>query len=437
MLKTYGLPIISITINMPGPIKDLKISRCLCDYAVDRIKAAFSITEARVRYLTTGPEAILAVDADPDAIKAAAMAIEEGQAFGRLLDIDVFTADGILVSRRQQGKSRRCLVCGGETVLCMREKSHSPEDLARAVTLLLVNFSAYVTRDVSPVAEKIGAAAVEAMLYEVTCTPAPGLVDRDNSGAHDDMDFYSFMSSSAALSLAMARTAQAGLNHDAAPVELLPVLRVIGLEGEQAMLDATRGVNTQKGLLFSLGIACAAAGYLYRQGQPVTAAAVLGMIRKITHGIVERELGRAAEKTEDLLTAGERLYRDYGITGIRGEMEQGLPAVHKEALPALRKALAEGLHVNDALVHTLLVLMLYVDDTTVMHRHDPHKMRHWVRERARAALDAGGMATEQGRRLITLLDEEFIAHNVSPGGAADLLAVTWFLHRLEGLIEMA
>lgn len=433
MLRKSSLPLVSITINMPGPVKDLTIIRRLCDYAVDRVKAAFTIHESSVLYLPTGPEAMLVVDADPQKIKAAAVAIEEDKPFGRLLDIDVFTVDGSLVSRRQQGKYRNCLLCGRETVICMRERTHTSAELAAAVKALLTHFLAYLTRHVSAEAQRIGALAVEAMLYEVTCTPAPGLVDRDNSGAHQDMDFYSFMSSSAALSLAMARTAQAGLNHDGPIAELLPVLRSIGAGAEKAMFDATNGVNTQKGLLFSLGIATAAAGYLCQQGRRLTVPAVLDTIILITEGIVERELERAVYKDDKELTAGERLYRDYGITGIRGEMERGMPAVRSTALPALRKELSAGLSVNDSLVHTLLVLMVIVDDTTVMHRHDPDKMRGWVREKAQTVLDAGGMAKKQGRRLASYLDDEFIAHNVSPGGAADMLAVTWFLHRLESL----
>lgn len=245
------------------------------------------------------------------------------------------------------------------------------------------------------------------------------------------MDFFSFMASSAALSTHMARTAQAGINHDGAAAKLLPVLRVIGIEAERDMLSATRGINTQKGLLFSLGIAAAAAGQIVRRGEKITAGNVLDLISEITEGIVERELNRSASRPESELTAGEKLYRKYKITGIRGEMEAGLPTVRKLALPALKSALLQGLSHNDALVNTLLYLMTSVDDTTVMNRHNPDKMRCWVVPKAKAALAVGGMATREGREMLEQLDREFISHNVSPGGAADLLAVTWFLYRLE------
>ena len=292
------------------------------------------------------------------------------------------------------------------------------------------------TRWIGPFAETVGSLAVEAMLYEVTCTPSPGLVDRVNSGAHTDMDFYSFMSSSAALSVCLARCVQAGLNHQGVSPALLPVLRQIGIEGEVRMLKATGGVNTQKGLLFSLGIVAAAVGWLRQtQGKP-DSAAILQSVAEMTTGLVARELGRI-ERPETHWTAGERLYRLHGVTGIRGEMEQGLPAIGQHGLPALRKAMADNLGVNHALLQTLLVLMTVVDDTTVMNRHHPDKMRLWAKGKAQEALLAGGLYTVQGHSLLADMDREFIEHNVSPGGVADLLAVTWFLYRLENTPQTA
>ena len=292
------------------------------------------------------------------------------------------------------------------------------------------------TRLISPFAETVGSLAVEAMLYEVTCTPSPGLVDRVNSGAHTDMDFYSFMSSSAALSICMARCVQAGLNHGGTLPALLPVLRQIGIDGEARMLQATGGVNTQKGLLFSLGIVAAAVGWLQHTRNRQDSGSILQCVAAMTAGIVTRELGNM-DKSVTSLTAGEKLYRLHGVTGIRGEMEQGLPAVLEHGLPTLRQAMADHLTVNSALLQTLLVLMTVVDDTTVMNRHHPDKMRLWAKGKAREALRAGGLYTAQGQALLEGMDTEFIEHNVSPCGGADLLAVTWFLYRLENTTQTA
>ena len=432
MLANSGLTLVSITVNMPGPIKDGMLLRKLCNYAAEKIKSRANVREEQIHYMWTGPEALLSVDSNnAQAIKSVAISIEEANSFGRLLDIDVFTPAGDLVSRQQQGKGRNCLVCGQPALVCMREQNHTADELNEAVEALLADFSAYLARRISLTAEKIGALALQAMLYEASCTPAPGLVDRVNSGAHTDMDFYTFMASSSALSMAMARTAQAGINHNDTLPKLLPVLRSIGKQAEREMLCATNGINTQKGLLFSLGIVTAAAGWLWREKRQLKTTEVLNTAARIVAGIVERELGVLAGKGEKVLTAGERLYRDHGITGIRGELEQGLPAISDCALPMLKKSLEEGLSINDALLNTLLTLMTCVDDTTVMNRHNPEKMRSWVRDKAQSVLAEGGAATSKGRLKAEALDEEFTANNISPGGAADLLAVTWFLYQLE------
>lgn len=431
----YPGVMVSITLNMPGAVKDTPILRRLRDYAVQEMKKKFETIAENLVNPVTGPEALLAIHDEGWTVKEAAVKIEEKCTFSRLLDIDVFDRTGMLLSRRDKGKERCCFVCGGEFTVCRREKRHTSEELLAVVERLLNQFRADESRCISPAAGRIGALAIEAMLYEVTCTPSPGLVDRVNSGAHQDMDFYSFMASSAALSSSMSRCAQAGILHKGDLIALLPVLRVIGLEGEQAMLAATKGVNTQKGLVFLLGIMAGVAGWLHGCSLPVTAESVLENAAYMVSGIVEKELAGAAHKDPAQWTAGERLYVTYGITGIRGELAEGLPAVKNKALPALQEALAKGLSLNDALIHTLLVLMTCVDDTTVMHRHHPDKMRIWVREQAQRVIAAGSMETAQGRKQCQDLDESFIRENVSPGGVADLLAVTWFLHGLALLPE--
>lgn len=433
--KKYPGTMVSITLNVPGAVKDTPLLRRLRDFAAGQVRTQFATVAEEQFNPATGPEALLAVAGEGWPVKDAAVEVEEHFAFSRLLDIDVFDPSGMLLSRRDKGKERTCFICGGQFVLCRREGRHTPEELLAVVEKLLHAFRAYESRWISVAAEKIGALATEAMLYEVTCTPSPGLVDRVNSGAHDDMDFYSFMASSAALGNTMNRCAQAGILHHDDIVTLLPVLRVVGLEGEKTMLAATEGVNTQKGLLFLLGIMAGVAGWLRARALPLTAEAILKNAASMVRGIVEKELAGAADKDPAQWTAGERLYVAYGVTGIRGELAAGLPTVQDRALPALQKALGGGLSVNDSLIHTLLLLMTCVEDTTVMHRHHPDKMRIWVREEAQRVIAAGGMETQEGRRLCQELDDRFIAENVSPGGAADLLAVTWFLYRVSSLSQ--
>lgn len=96
----------------------------------------------------------------------------------------------------------------------------------------------------------------------------------------------------------------------------------------------------------------------------------------------------------------------------------------------LKLALAAGLSLNDALVHTLMNLMTVVEDTTILNRHGMEILLD-VQKRAKCIMDIGGMLTDIGKRQIIALDEVFIARNISPGGVADLLVATYFLYLVE------
>jgi len=280
--------------------------------------------------------------------------------------------------------------------------------------------------------EIIGTTALEAMLLEAACAPAPGLVDRYNSGAHDDMDIFTFIKSSSALGPAMYRCAMAGWEHKGCSAGLLPVLRYIGCEAEQTMLAATDGVNTQKGLLFLLGVITAAAALAIQNqsGQPVLEQTVT-QAAGICQGMVERELAVLKRQLPNRkLTAGERLYLQYGVTGVRGEIEAGLPVVQTKGLPYFREALANELPLNDALVHSLVGLMTATEDTTILNRHDMTTLLD-VQQQAQQIMNLGGMLSQAGRTAIQQLDDTFSNNRISPGGAADLLAVTYFLYAIE------
>ena len=269
----------------------------------------------------------------------------------------------------------------------------------------------------------IGRLALEAMLVEVSVTPKPGLVDRDNAGAHRDMGFFTFLKSAAGLRHCFDDFALAGTTSPSAS-GMFPVLRRIGLEAEHDMFEATGGINTHKGEVFSLGVLSACAGYLSVRGEPLTSDAVLDLAKTVCAGLCEADFAETRRKPRSLLTKGERVYLEHGIAGIRGEAEAGYPVVRGAGLPALKKYLADGLSMNNALAFTLLHIMAVNYDTNVISRHDLGTAREVMRTAER--LVAEGLTLGKLRAL----DEEFIARNISPSGSADLLAVTYFLHSL-------
>jgi len=270
-------------------------------------------------------------------------------------------------------------------------------------------------------ARDIGALAYGALMEEVSATPKPGLVDRRNSGAHSDMDCNTFAASALALRPhfeAFARTGER-LRHASEP-ELLAALRPMGLAAEADMYQATNGVNTHKGAVFSLGLLCAAAGWRTAQGLDLQPTSVCGTVAAMTAGL-SAELAGAGDGT-----AGARMFRLHGVLGARGEAESGFASARAHGLPILKAGLKRGDDRNTACVRALMALMGAVTDTNVLNRHDMEAAL-WLRAEARRVL--GRFSLEA----VAALDDALIARNISPGGCADLLAVTLMLHGLTDL----
>ncbi len=277
---------------------------------------------------------------------------------------------------------------------------------------------------------KIASLAMEGMLYEVSATPKPGLVDRNNSGAHNDMDYFTFMSSAAALHASFDEFARIGWQYRQRPVqEVLPYLREAGKTAEFKMFSFTQGINTHKGMIFTMGILCGCAGWLLDK-KTLTFENLSECSKRMCHGICEKEYKNLEQKAE--LTKGERMYLEYGCRGVRGEVEQGYPLIKNFSLPYYKKLRTENISVNDALVQTLLHLIADTYDTNILSRHNMNTMKY-CQTYAEKVLKIGGIFTESGRVAIEQMDKDFIEKYISPGGCADLLAVTHFVYCLENL----
>ncbi len=271
------------------------------------------------------------------------------------------------------------------------------------------------------------------MLYEVAASPKPGLVDRNNPGAHDDMDIFTFMDSIAVLSGYYYDCAKEGLDFKGEDyTSLMESLRPLGIEAEKDMFRATEGVNTHKGMIFSLGILAAAAASIYGEtGQErINHRKLARRVEEMTQGICQ-ELDDCLDKPEEDLTYGEYLYKNYNMKGIRGEAESGFETVTDFALVTFKDQLKENKgQINEILVQTLLILMAETEDSNVLGRHDIDTL-YYVQEESRQALELGGIFTKEGLDYIKEMDRDFIARNISSGGAADLLSVTLMFYLIE------
>lgn len=420
LLEAFSHTLICLTLNIPGPRKNNAL--IASGFRLGRRQLLDVLRSSGIPVLhreeiseVTGCEGFYVVDGPADKVKDLTVWLEDSSEFGRLLDVDVLTAEGGKLSR---STGRNCLICGKPASVCGPARAHSAAELWQR-TKEILEAAVWTDR-----ARYIGAMAAKSLLYEVCVTPKPGLVDRVNSGAHRDMDIFTFMASTAALQPYFTDCAQIGLTtREQEARETFRQLRLRGMLAEQEMLRHTGGVNTHKGAIFSLGLACAAAGRL-GGAAPLAPEAVLSQCATMTCGITEQDFRKVTAETAR--TAGEQFYARFGITGIRGQAEAGFPAVTQWGLPALEQGLAMGHSMDRAGGAALLAILAHTDDTNLIARSD-RETQQKTAESVAALLQRDPCPDEAA---LASLDRAFIEKNLSPGGSADLLALTLLIHFL-------
>ena len=248
--------------------------------------------------------------------------------------------------------------------------------------------------------------ATQALQAELDTTPKPGLVDKDNNGAHRDMDYALMQRSIDTLHPYFVKLALLGCA-DALPTHTS--IRDIGIEAERAMLSATNGVNTHKGALFSMGLAVVAAAHEKNTDSLQTTIKALAASfpdTNGTHGSKAKLLSK-------------------GTTAIKGALDnarEGYEMLFAEWLPFYIERRKE--HDAHTLHKTLLRIMCDLDDTNVIYRTDLATAEE-VKQEARALLDNFSEAALKD------MDRHYTTRNISPGGAADMLSLTIFIGSIQ------
>ena len=253
-------------------------------------------------------------------------------------------------------------------------------------------------------------------LSELDTWPKPGLVSYVDQGSHTDMDAGSFEASAAAIEPFFNELTMAG-----AAGANMPELRATGLAAETAMLMATGGVNTHRGAIFGLGLLCAAAGAVWPN---VWRPSGLG-------DLVRRRWGKAILSGPiPLRSHGADALRKFGAGGARAQAAAGFPHATEVGLPALR--LARECRPDDpqaARVHVFFALLAKMEDTNLLHRGGAEGLC-FAQDSADAFLIRGGVRDPDWRSRAAGVHAAFVLRRLSPGGCADLLAITLFMDAL-------
>ncbi|WP_405108681.1 triphosphoribosyl-dephospho-CoA synthase [Paenibacillus sp. FSL K6-1217] len=269
------------------------------------------------------------------------------------------------------------------------------------------------------------------VLAEAVSWPSPGLVSAVSTGCHGDMDIYTFLRSALRIQPYYQEAARLGIEESAgrtAREDLFSRLQKTGQRAEADMLRATGGVNTHKGTIFLGLILCAAAGMACR-GEAVAAdpSGICRLAGRLAEYPLRTQLADILEETHNAST-GARAFREWGIRGIRGEVIDRFPSIIQKGLPSFREALDQGADLRTAQIHCLLSLMAVVEDTTLLNREFDRTRISYTQSCALEALDRGSLFTAAGRDYIRTMEEDFRLRSLSPGGSADLLAMTLALH---------
>ena len=417
LLNRFSYPLICFTMNIAGPVKTSPLIERAFYEGIKLLKQSLSngsIIFQDTDIKPTGCEAYFSVNCDGAELKKICTHIEDSVPIGRLFDMDVLIADGRKLERENV---RGCFVCGASGKGCAASRAHSVSELQSATRNIMESYFFQLDKT------HCATLAVESLLDEVHTTPKPGLVDGRNNGSHKDMGLRLFEKSANSLKPYFEKCFSTGketasLSHD----DAFKLLKELGLSAEKTMFSATNGVNTHKGIIYSMGILCASIGRLWVPEKPFASTVdICRECAKFTENSIKKDFEKIQEST-----AGGRLYQKYALTGIRGEVHSGFDSVLKFGLPVYTKLINKGFSKNDAGAIALLHLIENVKDTNLYSRGGP--------EGAKYAAEATGnllkKSPEPTKKEIELLDDAFIEKNLSPGGCADLLAITYFLYAL-------
>lgn len=230
--------------------------------------------------------------------------------------------------------------------------------------------------------------AERALRMELETPLKPGLVCPESTGAHKDMDYSVMLKGIAAIRPFFAPMVSAQNADD---------LRRLGIEAEEAMLAATGGVNTHRGAIYSFGLVLNAVA---REMQGVDKQA---FIQNACSKNAESILNNTVKDSKMHFT-GTRGAREIAFTGYRQLFEDWLPFYRKDR----------------NIGRLLIYIISSLDDTCIIHRAGEKRALE-VRREAEQLLNN---YTEDNLRRMC---ERFREENISPGGAADMLALTIFI----------
>ena len=417
-----GLPSLSLSLNVPGFPKSNSTVKAFFGCCLQEFKYALKANQVSL----IEKDSIEVNDAAGDfylvpcnlsgftlkAIKQVCEDFEQNHPLGRFIDADLNDQEGVSFS---SGKSKFCFFCLERPAIeCRREKAHEPEEL-RSFMFPKMAYYCRQQREATMI-KKLSSFAQQAILSEISLSPKPGLVDKFSNGSHTDMNYQTFVDSTAAISPWFSELVQLGFSYmDNDLTKALPLIRNIGLRMESAMYEATKNVNTQKGIIFLMGLSLFACGKLFIQTDQFSIDEFRRIIQGVCKDLVAKEM---TDDSKMMKSHGEDIFHQHGFGGARAEAESGFATVFEFGLPHLEGVAELN---DDVLLQTFLAIAANNNDTNILYRSNAEVLSVFKHLCKNAQADFND---QNYSAVIDFCKSE----NISPGGSADLLAVTIFVH---------
>ena len=273
--------------------------------------------------------------------------------------------------------------------------------------------------------KNIATLATKALLYEVSISPKAGLVSRLSNGSHKDMNFYTFIDSSLALHNYFLNCFDYGQEKLFSCPDFFKDLREVGKVAEKEMYEATKGINTHKGTIFSMGILLAVLGVHLKENKKIDLKVLSEKIKEMCKPLLNE-----LEDADNISTYGEKAYKEYHLTGARGLAISGYEIVLLDGINKL-KDFCKTLDFETACILLLFYYMSVLDDTNIVNRASITTLKE-VQILSKELFEENKKTLEKEniKNSMSKLNDIFIEKNISAGGSADLLILTIFIHLL-------
>lgn len=256
--------------------------------------------------------------------------------------------------------------------------------------------------------------SIRSCLYrELNLATKPGLVCPNSNGCHLDMNYALMSKSIECISKSFYEFIEIGMNHSLD--SCLEIARPYAIHLEQEMLTETNFVNTHKGAIYLFALTNLSLGYAFQHH--LSWEDFLFNFEILNQNDYDLLL-----QVKEPKTYGQKIYKQYGLTGIIGEVHHRFHSIIEYSLPLLEQGYSDEI--------LLLSLIAYSSDTCILH-HNTIDTFHSIQQQAHSILILGINHSPSFEQSYNEFCSYCNTHHISCGGSADLLALTFYFDILK------